>query len=72
MKISASENIKPLVFSVYIPTLLFAIAQGLLIPVLPIHAKDSLGANEAMIGMVVAARYLGVKAFDIPLSLIHI
>ena len=70
MKISASENIKPLVFSVYIPTFLFAIAQGLLIPVLPIHAKDTLGANEAMIGMVVAARYLGVMAFDIPAGIL--
>ena len=63
---STVENLKPLIFSVYIPTFLFAVAQGLLIPILPIHARDNLGANEALIGMVVGARYLGAMTFDIP------
>lgn len=67
---STVENLKPLIFSVYIPTFLFAVAQGLLIPILPIHARDNLGANEALIGMVVGARYLGAMTFDIPAGIL--
>jgi MFS family permease len=52
-------------FSVYVPTLLFAIGQGAVIPVIPLLAKE-IGASLAAVGFIVAMRGIGTMAFDIP------
>ncbi|MDP1956997.1 MAG: hypothetical protein Q8J75_02310 [Rhodocyclaceae bacterium] len=45
--------------SVYLPTLLFAVGQGAVIPIVALAAKD-LGAGVAMAGLIVALRGIGV------------
>lgn len=54
---------------VYLPTLLFAIGQGAIIPVVPLYAID-LGASIAMAGALVALRGMGTMAFDIPAGIL--
>jgi MFS family permease len=51
--------------SVYLPTLLFAIGQGAVIPIVALAAKD-LGASVAVAGLIAAARNIGVLSFDVP------
>jgi len=51
--------------SVYLPTFLFAVGQGAVLPIIPLFALD-LGASVAMAGVVVGMRGLGLMAFDVP------
>jgi MFS family permease len=51
--------------SVYLPTLLFAIGQGAVIPIVALAAKD-LGTTVAVAGLIAAARNIGVLSFDVP------
>ena len=60
-----TPTIRSLVASVYLPTLLFAIGQGTVIPVIAITATD-LGASVALAGFIVAVRGIGTMAFDVP------
>ncbi len=60
-----TPTIRSLVASVYLPTLLFAIGQGTVIPVIAITASD-LGASVALAGLIVAVRGIGTMAFDVP------
>lgn len=60
-----SFRIRSLVVSVYLPTFLFAIGQGAVIPVMPLYAIE-LGASPAFAGLLVALRGIGTMAFDIP------
>jgi MFS family permease len=62
-------RLRSLTLSVYLPTLLFAIGQGAVIPVIPLLAKD-LGASVAVASMVVALRGFGTMGFDIPAGLL--
>ena len=63
-------SIRSLTWTVYAPSGLLAFGQGILLPVLPIFAKDELGASVAMVGIAVAARELGTMAFDVPAGLL--
>lgn len=66
MKTEAPEpTLRSLAFSVYLPTLLFGIGQGAVIPIVALVAKD-LGASVAVAGFVVAARGIGTLVFDLP------
>jgi MFS family permease len=58
-------RIRSLFASVYLPTFLFAVGQGAVIPILPIYALD-LGASVAFAGVLVALRGIGTMVFDIP------
>jgi MFS family permease len=58
-------RIRSLGMSVYLPTLLFAIGQGAVIPVIPLYAMD-LGASVAVAGLIVSLRGFGTMLFDIP------
>lgn len=57
--------LRSLLFSVYLPALLFAIGQGAVIPIIPLLARE-VGASVAAAGLVVAMRGIGTMAFDIP------
>jgi len=59
------ESLRELGLSVYAPTLLFAIGQGAVIPVIAIAARE-VGASITLAGFIVALRGIGVLAFDIP------
>ncbi len=56
---------RSLIIPVYLPTLLFAIGQGAVIPILPLFALE-LGASVAVAGAMVAVRGIGTMMFDIP------
>lgn len=62
-------RLRSLIGSVYAPTVLYAIGQGIAIPVIPLFAGD-LGAGIALIGLIVALRGLGSMAFDVPAGLL--
>jgi MFS family permease len=58
-------KLSSLTFSVYVPTLLFSIGQGAVLPIIPLFALE-LGASAAVAGLVVGMRGLGLMLFDVP------
>jgi MFS family permease len=58
----------PLVLPLYLPAILFSIAEGLLIPTLPLYAGE-LGFSYGMIGLVLAGESLGTLIADLPSGL---
>lgn len=58
-------KIRSLIPSVYVPTFLFAVGQGAVLPILPLFARE-LGASVALAGFLVALRGIGTMVFDIP------
>ena len=54
-----------LILPVYVPSLLLAISQGALIPVLPLYAR-SFGISYGLVGLVLAGQALGTLAADVP------
>ena len=63
---SVRSTIRSLVWTVYAPSFLLSFGQGILIPVLPGFANEEMAASVALVGLVIAARYLGTMAFDVP------
>jgi len=61
----APFRIRSLTVPVYLPTFLFAVGQGAVIPVMPLYAIE-VGASPAFAGFLVALRGIGTMAFDIP------
>ena len=61
----APFRIRDLGMSVYVPTFLFAVGQGAVIPFTPLFARD-LGASVALASLIVAVRGFGMVIFDIP------
>jgi MFS family permease len=58
-------KLSSLTFSVYVPTLLFSVGQGAVLPIIPLFALE-LGASAAVAGLVVGMRGLGLMLFDVP------
>jgi len=58
-------TLSSLTLSVYVPTLLFSIGQGAVLPIIPLFALE-LGASAAAAGFVVGMRGLGLMLFDVP------
>lgn len=58
-------RIRSLGLSVYLPTFLFAVGQGAVIPILPLHATN-IGATIAIASLIVALKNYGTMLFDIP------
>ncbi len=63
---SVRSTIRSLVWTVYAPSFLLSLGQGLLIPVLPGFAKQEMAATIGLVGLVIAARYIGTMVFDVP------
>ncbi len=63
---SVRKTMRAIVWSVYVPSFLLSMGQGILIPVLPGFAKEEMAATVAMVGVAVAARHLGTMVFDVP------
>ena len=59
-----------LAWSVYIPSFLLSIAQGMIIPILPGFASEEMAATTFMIGLIVSAKAIGMLIFDIPSGII--
>ncbi|MFB3817920.1 MAG: MFS transporter [Candidatus Methylomirabilales bacterium] len=60
-----SFRLRSLALSVYLPTFLFSVGQGAVLPVVPLFALE-LGASVAAAGAVVGMRGLGLMLFDVP------
>jgi predicted MFS family arabinose efflux permease len=58
-------NLKALALPVYIPSTLFAVAEGSLIPVIPAIA-EKFGANLATAAIIVGLLMFGTLAMDLP------
>ena len=63
---SVRSTVRSLVWTVYAPSFLLSVGQGILIPVLPGYAKEEMAATVALVGVVIAARYFGTMIFDVP------
>ena len=61
-------KLSSLTFSVYLPTLLFSIGQGAVIPIIPLFARE-LGSSIAAAALIVALRGIGQLVFDMPAGL---
>jgi len=61
-------TLRSLFLSVYLPTFLFSIGQGAVLPVIPLLARE-LGATIAVAGLVVGMRGVGTLCFDLPSGL---
>ena len=57
------QSFADLILSFYLPALLFAFAQGLLVPVLPLYAK-SLQVSYGLVGLVSGGAALGMLIGD--------
>ena len=62
----AKFQIRSLTWSVYAPSFLLTFGQGLLIPILPIFARDVFGSSDVLIAFMITARPLGTMLFDVP------
>ena len=67
---SVRSTVRSLMWSVYAPSFLLSFGQGILIPVLPGFAKEEMAASIGLIGLVVAARYIGTMIFDVPAGIL--
>lgn len=65
----APFRIRDLGLSVYLPTFLFAVGQGAVLPFTPLFATN-LGASIAVASLIVALRGLGMMIFDIPAGIL--
>jgi MFS family permease len=63
--VERSFTLGSLAFSVYLPTFLFSIGQGAVLPILPLFALEH-GASVAAASFVVGMRGLGLMLFDLP------
>ena len=58
-------TLSSLILSVYLPTFLFSIGEGAVLPIIPLFARER-GATVAAAALVVAMRPLGTLLFDVP------
>ena len=63
-----SASTRALLLSVYLPTLLLTLSQGILVPTLPLYAQ-SFNESFVMISLVVAAAGFGTLLADVPVGM---
>lgn len=66
---STEPTLRSLVVTVYLPSFLFAVGMGAVVPVVALTA-GALGATAAVAGVVVAVRGIGTMAFDVPAGML--
>lgn len=60
-------RIRSLIWTVYAPSFMLSIGTGLLVPIVPLFAKD-LGASAGLAAFAIGARELGTVLFDLPVG----
>ena len=63
-------RIRSLIWSVYVPSFLLAMGQSIVIPTLPGFAREVLGSTDALIGLAVGARHIGMMGLDVPAGML--
>ena len=66
---SSGTNRRALLLSVYIPTVLLSLAEGLLLPILPFYAL-TFDVSYGMAALVIAAAGIGTMTADVPAGLV--
>ena len=56
---SNNFRIRQLIGGIYAPTILIAISQGVMVPVLPLFVKDDLGGGVGLAGAIVGVLAVG-------------
>lgn len=59
-------QIRSLIWSLYVPSFLLTLGQGLLIPILPFFARDAFGSSDVLVALMITARPFGMMMFDVP------
>jgi len=59
----------PLILPYYLPALMFAVSEGMLVPVLPIYARD-FGVSYGLVGLVLAGEGFGMLLGDVPAGML--
>ena len=62
---AAARRRRELWRAVYLPTVVLSLAEGMLVPVLPLYVAD-LGAGFALVGLALAAEAIGMLLGDVP------
>ena len=60
-----APTLRSLAAPVYLPSFIFAVGQGAVVPIVALAARD-VGASVALAGVAVALRGIGTMAFDVP------
>ena len=63
---SNNFRIRQLIGGIYAPTILIAISQGVMVPVLPLFVKDDLGGGVGLAGAIVGVLAVGTVVADLP------
>ena len=64
------SELRPLVLSLYLPTLMITLGSGLLIPILPLYAAG-FEISYGLIGLILAGEGLGTLIADVPTGMIQ-
>ncbi len=59
------QNLRNLIFPLYLPSFLVAIAWGIREPILPLYVRD-FGADYGLVGVVLAGEAIGMLASELP------
>ena len=59
----------PLILPFYLPSILIAVCNGMLVPVLPLYARE-LDVSYGLIGLVLAGQGLGMLLGDVPAGML--
>ncbi|MBI4219162.1 MAG: MFS transporter, partial [Chloroflexi bacterium] len=60
-------RLRSLIWTVYLPSFMLSIGTGLLVPIVPLFARD-LGASVGLAAFAVGVRELGTVLFDLPVG----
>ncbi len=63
-------RLRSLILPAYLPTFLFAVGQGAVIPMIVLFATRELGATAAVAAVIFALRGFGTMAFDVPAGML--
>nr|WP_286207024.1 MFS transporter [Thermomicrobium sp. CFH 73360] len=64
---AAVRGTRDLLWPVYLPTVLLAFGQGVMVPVLPLFLREH-GASYTVTGLAIAATWVGTLAADVPVG----
>jgi len=66
---TATLRLHPLILPVYLPTFLISLAGGILVPVLPLYARE-FDVGYGIIGLVLSGQAIGMLISDIPSGMV--
>ncbi|MEM7034513.1 MAG: MFS transporter [Chloroflexota bacterium] len=68
-KLSYNIRNNPFILPIYLPSMLFAVCQGLIVPILPLYLVE-FGVSYWLVGLVIGGEGLGMLLGDVPSGMI--